>query len=820
MNCCYYPFIQTTDQLNDNIARASWYLNYIDEIEKIYFFTENLLLSTYEFKVPSNLDPNIISLYKQLKPKIEMIDHTEKERINNILYQSDCICRWKRDEHPSDEWKQIIAVITSPKSKKPKVVYDVDKMAHRFEGSVYIKIGRDFYNEKEQHIALQEKYFHELLPEIGQHSKSYIFGTGPSVDRYKEFDFSDGLSIICNSIILDKELMDYVKPKILVFADPIFHFGCSLYAFQYREQLYQTAAQYNLIFIIPFNYYRIFINNCPELKDRTIAIPMEDKPINLDLKKNFYIRTISNILTLLLLPVAATLSQEIHLIGFDGRKTAESKYFWKHNPKTQIVDQMENIKKVHPAFFSISYNTYYESHQTTLRDWLKQAEKIGKAIHLLTPSYIPTLRRYYSFKGDKIDQVFYPLISIIILNHNQNELLSKTLTSILEQKYYDNYEVIIVAPIGAENQKSLPEAKAPKDKRIKTLIPEKQSKSQVLNVAITKAQGEYITFLYPGDQYYPDTIALLMEAIIDNGYDGVFSSTKWLTEKKNEIKKATLPTPKIISFLNMEKAVLPPCCLFLKKEAIVNAGLFDTTSRDDVHKDLIHKLLRMGVILYHVPNAYSGSYDKITSSHYPFFYKKYNEIIHSMDALNQRDERIKNKAHPIFQEGLGQAIFLYQKAQLSLELIIKAILNDTLNEDILKIANSISPLLIKICIDKDDFEKVMEASIVEYYQCAQKDWLKFFRKEKSKLVKGFSDCFKLERYPFFYQAELLFIFDQMEKRIAAQTAQIINPLKKTIQDKENLIQQIYTSKSFRIGHFVIHFMKKTMGWIPFIKKKF
>jgi hypothetical protein len=94
-----------------------------------------------------------------------------------------------------------------------------------------------------------------------------------------------------------------------------------------------------------------------------------------------------------MLPLAAGLSKEVIMMGFDGRKPDED-YFWKHNPATQYTGSMEGVYKTHGAFFKdISYEGYYEKHCSTLSKMLEAFEREGNRFFVWGNSYIPALKK-------------------------------------------------------------------------------------------------------------------------------------------------------------------------------------------------------------------------------------------------------------------------------------------------------------------------------------------------------------------------------------------------------------------------------------------
>jgi len=92
-----------------------------------------------------------------------------------------------------------------------------------------------------------------------------------------------------------------------------------------------------------------------------------------------------------------------------------------------------------------------------------------------------------------------PKLSIITINHNNREGLSKTIESVVNQTFQD-YEYIIID--GGSNDGTLEEIKNNRHK-IKKWISEKDSGIyNAMNKGINNATGEYCLFLNSGDYLY------------------------------------------------------------------------------------------------------------------------------------------------------------------------------------------------------------------------------------------------------------------------------------------------------------------------------
>ncbi len=446
-NIFYFPFFKERGDLNDQLARASWYLSCLNPA-KVYFPVDLEDAAAFRFEVPRYLEKGLTSIFEPFWRKIVLLNVKEEKALIDSFNRSTIIMQWKKNEYPSYLWEKKI-----DQEKITKQLWRVDRFNERFEGSFYIKVGieRQNYPQLEKDLEENKQKFMNMAKEIGSVRRAYIFGTGPTIAQYKEFDYSDGLTIICNSIIFDPEILKYIKPKILTFGDPIFHFGISRYASTFRKKLTGVLKEHKMYLLIPFNYYRLFTYHFPQYKDITIAIPFKyGSFINLNLIDQFYLYPAGNVLTLLMLPIACTFADEISILGSDGRKKIDDSYFWTHNPGTQINDKMENIKEAHPSFFNIDYNEYYDGHIELLEAYLTALEKMKKIYRTLTPSYIPVLRKRYEYRNKAYEKDFYPLVSIImpIYSYKARSAGSiETAAASVAHQNYKNWELIIVVMV-------------------------------------------------------------------------------------------------------------------------------------------------------------------------------------------------------------------------------------------------------------------------------------------------------------------------------------------------------------------------------------
>ncbi len=797
MKIMYFPAFGNKEDLNDHIARASWYLGCLDA-EKIVFPIAADMEEDFSFRVPEYLDENVSQSFNRSKNKIQLINvDNQKEFLRNFDH-SEIIMQWKLDDYYSDSWKKKFE---DARSNKNRQVWRVDRFKERFEGSFYIKVGleKENYPGKEKDIKENQKKFIKMTEKIGPVEKAYLFGTGPMVTEYKAFDYSDGLSIICNSIIFDDEMLEYVKPKILAFGDPIFHFGISQYASTFRKKLTGVLQKNKMYLIIPFNYYRLFAYHFPQYNNITIAIPFEyDRPINLNLIDNFYLYPSSNVLTNLMLPIACTFANEINLLGSDGRKKIDDSYFWKHNSRTQINDKMENIKEAHPSFFNIDYNEYYDGHIRILGEYLDALEKSNKTYKTLTPSYVPVLRKRYEYRHKPYEKDFYPLVSIIMPCYKDTATIKTAVESVVNQEY-ENWELIVVNEDEAPELKEIIDNLKAIDTRIRVFHKKHEGVSFARNMGIKNAKGEYIAFLDADDIYFPGSLKLRMESLITNGYEAVFCVIKMLDESLKELKWEVRGRPNYFTFMDM---FIPPIIsVIVLKSRLEQSGLFDETMTHGEDWDLLQRLGRIGVIFWSVAGASVGYRQKPNSAVLGNYEKHYNGLKRVLDIIYSEDKRVNNPVEE-YRYGIGCANKLLHQNKRLFQLFIWMIISGNLRKAE-EISKHLSPIIF-LNIKELELIDLIQYTVMRYYRCNFNEWEKYFLKYKEDFINIFpNNLLKLT----FNTSDLLKKIDSNKKKeipgnkgdmdmLAMKESDIKNwnlllkDLKKRVENRDNIIKNM------------------------------
>lgn len=358
--------------------------------------------------------------------------------------------------HPSD---QFTNKAESPTPERPGVLYvfdtnvlsDASKPHHKrirefqqagsawrihddiqHHGSFYLKSLESYFDPAPAMIRLQTR-----LKQLRNHphaDRAVVAGTGPSLKYVYALDELDrSLVITCNSAIYNLTLMHTLQPHIVCATDPIFHAGWGKYASEFRSALLQRLDKFDFMIVVPTRDYHIYLDFLPERHhDRIGCYQLNGslEAFNLDLADRPIAKSTPNVLTNIMLPLAATLSRHISVVGCDGKKDS-SGYFWAHDPSSQINKHMGDIQKEFKGFFDIDYDKYYVDHCNTLDALLAAIEAKGAKVRSRTPSWIPTLARRADLPTDvaKVAEESVD-VSVIMPARDAAETLEATCASV------------------------------------------------------------------------------------------------------------------------------------------------------------------------------------------------------------------------------------------------------------------------------------------------------------------------------------------------------------------------------------------------------
>lgn len=200
---------------------------------------------------------------------------------------------------------------------------------------------------------------------------------------------------------------------------------------------------------------------------------------------------------------------------------------------------------------------------------------------------------------------FNPKVSIIIPVYNGSNYMSEAIDSALAQTY-KNIEVIVVNDGSNDGGKTEAIAKSYGD-RIRYFYKENGGVATALNLGISKAEGEYISWLSHDDLYYPHKIKAQIDYLNkqDNRDIVLFSNF----DVKNYINNTEYTASPIKNFEHktfdmlyiLYTSSIHGCSILLPKSCFDSLGLFSISLRTTQDYDYWFKLYRNNYIFHYMP---------------------------------------------------------------------------------------------------------------------------------------------------------------------------------------------------------------------------
>ncbi|MCA1202278.1 hypothetical protein [Priestia flexa] len=381
-NLIFYPPVKDMRIMADLLNRISWYLPRISKLGLNVKVASNIKVDKFNISfLEKHLENHYNSYFKEDVLNAINIVHDE---FNQQLRSSDMILVWD---------KSALFQVNIIKNLSKVYIVDPTFYSHT-ESSMYREINYNLLpkKEKNQNINIYIERYQNLKQIATNFRDATVFGSGPSLEKSVNHDFSESFTIVCNSIVKNKTLLEHIKPNVIVFGDPVLHFSISNYSEEFRKHLVDAVKKYGAYCLVPENSADLIAMNMPDIADYIIGVPTNAKDITFLTPHNFKVKSSSNILTLLMLPIASGLFDTINIIGSDGRNKNE-KTFWQHSKASQFNELMESVYKSHPSFFRDRiYTDYYKRHVNYLESLMVIGEQRGKKYHSLEFSHIKSLQ--------------------------------------------------------------------------------------------------------------------------------------------------------------------------------------------------------------------------------------------------------------------------------------------------------------------------------------------------------------------------------------------------------------------------------------------
>ncbi|RZJ49936.1 MAG: glycosyltransferase [Flavobacterium sp.] len=153
------------------------------------------------------------------------------------------------------------------------------------------------------------------------------------------------------------------------------------------------------------------------------------------------------------------------------------------------------------------------------------------------------------------------LISVVLPVFNGEKFLSKSIESVLNQTYR-NIELIIVNDNSNDNTLNIANQYAEKDSRVKIISnPVNKKLPASLNIGHNACNGDFITWTSDDNFYESDALKILLDNLLENKADVLYSNFILIDEKDQKIREVTLSGIENLIFGNVIG-----CCFLYRKE--------------------------------------------------------------------------------------------------------------------------------------------------------------------------------------------------------------------------------------------------------------
>lgn len=195
------------------------------------------------------------------------------------------------------------------------------------------------------------------------------------------------------------------------------------------------------------------------------------------------------------------------------------------------------------------------------------------------------------------------LVSIVLPTYNGEKYLALSIESVLKQSY-QNWELIIVNDCSTDSTLSIAQNYAQKDKRIKIISNSQNLKlPAALNVGFRNARGEYYSWTSDDNQYKPDAIKIMVEALEnDKNIDLVYCDYDHINEKGEYLKTRLVENDKNIIEM-VEFYGIGACFLYTKNISKI-IGEYDEKTFCAEDQDYFCRLVLKGNIKHLETNQY------------------------------------------------------------------------------------------------------------------------------------------------------------------------------------------------------------------------
>lgn len=188
----------------------------------------------------------------------------------------------------------------------------------------------------------------------------------------------------------------------------------------------------------------------------------------------------------------------------------------------------------------------------------------------------------------------YPLVSVVIPAFNAGKFIEQAVDSVLAQTY-SNYEIIIVDDGSSDD--TVERLRSYGDK-VTVISQPNRGVSSARNAGIMRARGEWIAFLDADDYWEPEKLEKQVNFIKQNPDMILVHTGKRLFDEKGTVEYDEASYHQLRQSADFRSLLVRNCIntssVMVRKDIVVEAGMFDSTIRHFEDQDLWLRLAKKG----------------------------------------------------------------------------------------------------------------------------------------------------------------------------------------------------------------------------------
>lgn len=281
-------------------------------------------------------------------------------------------------------------------------------------------------------------------------------------------------------------------------------------------------------------------------------------------------------------------------------------------------------------------------------------------------------------------------VSILMPTRNRPLLVAEALKSAVSQTYRD-IEIIVINDAGEDLRPVI--EKFHDDRIVYIEYPNHKGVSGARNVGIEKARGKYIAFLDDDDQFYPQHIEFLVNALDRSGYSVAYSDYFNVSRREEKDGRIVTFRKRLKHCINMDKDSLlikietPPLAMMIAKSCLEQAGVFDEALTRYEDWDLYIRLVQHFPFLHvTIPTAeyvVTEGYKQTVTGWGGFFlnsllkiHRRYKHLVQDKPGITEEQVAFRDKSRYWAYTQL-ERMDDQQSAQLHLEKVMKEIIENS-----------------------------------------------------------------------------------------------------------------------------------------------